>query len=313
MAWGNYYGFQPYVPVAERRRKAQREVAKLAKKGGTIRPIAIAGRTIARTFWGKAWCDNLEAYSDYSNRLPRGRTYVRNGSVVHLEVGSGEIQALVSGSELYRIKIRIHPTAPAKWQQLCQECAGGIGSLVELLQARLSDRVMGILTRPSTGLFPAPSEIKMACSCPDSAALCKHLAAVLYGVGARLDENPEMLFLLRSVDYEELIQQATNAKGLAGKAAAGPEIAETDLADVFGLELAHSPVATGTAASKVPAASPVAKATSPRSVQPARAQPAAGRRTAKRKPKPGRSPQRLAARKPTKVGAVAGSKRSPTV
>ncbi|MCX6904424.1 MAG: hypothetical protein NTW03_13275, partial [Verrucomicrobia bacterium] len=152
MSWYNY-GFRPYVSVAERRRKAQREVAKLAKKGKTIQPIEIEGRTIARTFWGKAWCDNLESYMDYENRLPRGRTYVRNGSVVHLEVRPGEIEALVSGSELYKVKINIVPVVNAKWKALCRDCAGGIGSLVESLQGRLSDLVMGVITRKETGLF----------------------------------------------------------------------------------------------------------------------------------------------------------------
>ena len=153
MSW-NYYGFRPYVSVAERRRKAEREMAKLAKKGKTIRPVQIEGRTIARTFWGKAWCDNLESYMDYANRLPRGRTYVRNGSVVHLDIRSGEIEATVSGSELYQVRISIAPAAKAKWKRLCHECSGAIGSLVELLRGRFSDHVMGIITRKETGLFP---------------------------------------------------------------------------------------------------------------------------------------------------------------
>ena len=237
MSWRNYYGFRPYVSVAERRRKAQREVSKLAKKGKTIQPILIEGRAIASTFWGKSWCDTLEAYSDYANRLPRGRTYVRNGSVVHLEIRAGEIEAIVSGSELYRIKVKITPAAKTKWQALCKQCAGGIGSLVELLQARLSDRVMGILMQPDLGLFPSPKEIQMTCSCPDSAGMCKHLAAVLYGVGSRLDHSPELLFVLRSVDYEQLISQAITAKDLTAKSGVGPELSESEIGDIFGIEL----------------------------------------------------------------------------
>jgi len=213
-------------------------VAKLTKKGQTIRPITIEGRAIARTFWGKAWCDNLESYSDYSNRLPRGRTYVRNGSVVHLDIRQGEIEAMVSGSSLYRVKVSIAPAAKAKWETLCADCAGGIGSLVELLQARLSDRVMGIITRHETGLFPSPKEIKMDCSCPDWAGMCKHIAAVLYGVGARLDHSPELLFLLRSVNHEDLISHAANATDLTARtSAAGPELSESEIGDVFGIEL----------------------------------------------------------------------------
>jgi uncharacterized Zn finger protein len=237
MSW-NHYGFRPYVSVAERRRKAAKEMAKLAKKGKTIQPVHIEGRTIAHTFWGKAWCDNLESYMDYENRLPRGRTYVRNGSVVHLDIRSGEIEATVSGSELYKVNISIAPAAKAKWKRLCNECSGAIGSLVELLRGRFSDHVMGIITRKETGLFPAPAEIELKCSCPDWATMCKHVAAVLYGVGARLDQSPELLFALRSVNHEELITQAAAATDLAGKsAAAGPELAESEIGAVFGIEL----------------------------------------------------------------------------
>jgi uncharacterized Zn finger protein len=256
MSW-NYYGFRPYVSVAERRRKAERETAKLAKKGKNIQPVRIEGRTLARTFWGKAWCDNLESYMDYENRLPRGRTYVRNGSVVHLDVRAGEIEALVSGSELYNIKITIASAPQTKWKALCGQCAGGIGSLVELLQGRFSDQVMSILSRPDTGLFPSPKEIKMKCSCPDWAGLCKHLAAVLYGVGARLDEKPELLFLLRSVNHEELLTQAAAATDLAAKTAVGEtEIAESEMGAVFGIELDSQPATLENTPAKTQAQAP---------------------------------------------------------
>jgi len=237
MSWG-YYGFRPYVSVAQRRRNAARETAKLQKRGKVIRPVQLEGRTIANTFWGKAWCDNLESYMDYENRLPRGRTYVRNGSVVHLDIRAGEIEAMVSGSELYKVKINILPAAKPKWKALCRECAGGIGSLVELLQGRLSDRVMSVITRKETGLFPAPKEIKLNCSCPDWATMCKHVAAVLYGVGARLDLQPELLFVLRSVNHEQLITQAVSATDLRAKVPAGrAELSEAEMGAVFGIEL----------------------------------------------------------------------------
>jgi len=248
MSW-NYYGFRPYVSVAERRRKAERQMAKLAKKGKVIQPVQLEGRTIARTFWGKAWCDNLESYMDYANRLPRGRTYVRNGSVVHLDIRPGEIEATVSGSSLYQVRISIAPAAKAKWKKLCHECSGAIGSLVELLRGRFSDHVMGIITRKETGLFPAPAEIELKCSCPDWATMCKHVAAVLYGVGARLDQSPELLFKLRSVNHEELITQAATATDLAGKTtAAGPELAESEIGEVFGIELDTQPATPAPAA-----------------------------------------------------------------
>src|SRR5512137_2481433 len=103
------YEWRPYVSMAERRARAAAEMAKLKKKGHQVAPVVLAGRTIASTFWGKAWCDNLEGYGDYENRLPRGRTYVRNGSVVDLQIAEAEITARVSGSSLYKVKVDIVP------------------------------------------------------------------------------------------------------------------------------------------------------------------------------------------------------------
>ncbi|HTW95906.1 MAG TPA: hypothetical protein VMD30_13980 [Tepidisphaeraceae bacterium] len=231
-----WWSFRPYVPVAQRRANALREVKKLAKKGQKTSPVEIAGRTIASTFWGKAWCDNLESYSDFSNRLPRGRTYVRNGSVVDLQIESGTVTSIVSGSDLYRIRIKIKPLASGSWKNVKSQCGGQIGSLVELLQGRLSKSVMEIVTRRDGGLFPKPAEIEMSCSCPDWAGMCKHVAATLYGVGNRLDHQPELLFKLRQVDHLELIAQAGSpvAKPNAAKK---KTIAADQLADVFGIEL----------------------------------------------------------------------------
>src|SRR5580700_41800 len=209
------WGYRPYVSVGERRHKAAREMEKRKKQGHAVSPIAIDGRTIAKTFWGKSWCENLERYSDYANRLPRGRTYVRNGSVVDLQIAPGAIVAYVSGSELYKVALKIAPVAKAKWKSICTDCAGGIDSLVELLQGRLSKGVMERICRHQQGLFPSPAEIKLSCSCPDWADMCKHAAAVLYGVGARLDRQPELLFRLHGVDEKELIANASKAAPLA--------------------------------------------------------------------------------------------------
>jgi uncharacterized Zn finger protein len=178
--------------------------------------------------------------------------------VVHLDIRPGEIEAQVSGSELYKVKICIAPAAKAKWKRLCGECAGAIGSLIELLGGRFSDHVMGVITRKETGLFPAPAEIDLKCSCPDWATMCKHVAAVLYGVGARLDQNPELLFTLRSVNHEELITRAAAATDLAAKTpAAGPELAESEIGAVFGIELDTQSGATAPAtANSVPSKPP---------------------------------------------------------
>jgi uncharacterized Zn finger protein len=226
--------------VAKRRAKAATAVQKLARKGHKVSPVTTAGRTIASTFWGKAWCDNLESYSDFSNRLPRGRTYVRNGSVVDLQIGPGKVEALVSGSHLYRVDIGIQPLPTAQWNGIKTKCQGQIGSLIELLQGRLSQGVMEIVTQRSSGLFPSPREIKLGCSCPDWADMCKHVAAVLYGVGNRLDHQPELLFQLRGVDHLELIAAAGSTALVKKPTSKKKTIAKEDLAQVFGIELETS-------------------------------------------------------------------------
>ncbi len=246
-----WYGRRPYVPVAKRRRNAERELKKLEKKGHSVSPVAVEGRVIARTFWGKAWCDNLEHYSDFSNRLPRGRTYVRNGSVVDLQIAPGNVVALVSGSELYRVVVQVAAVPKARWTSICGDCAGAIDSLVELLQGRFSKGVMERICQQKTGLFPSPAEIELSCSCPDWATMCKHVAAVLYGVGSRLDERPELLFALRKVDEKDLIAKA--ARGLPvskSRPRAEKVLASDGLSELFGLEMGAAEMTPGGARRK---------------------------------------------------------------
>jgi len=237
----SYYEWRPYVPVAERRRQAEQKLSKLKKKGQSVAPVRIEGRTIASSFWGKSWCANLERYSDYANRLPRGRTYVRNGSVVDLQIARGEVAAMVAGSSLYTVKIGIAPVAGPHWKGICRDCAGTVDSLVELLQGRLSKGVMDRVCREGDGLFPAPKEIKLSCSCPDWAGMCKHVAAVLYGVGARLDERPALLFQLRGVDVNQLLANAGQELSLKQAAPATTKVLhDGDVAALFGLEMVEA-------------------------------------------------------------------------
>ena len=252
----------PYVPVAQRRLQAEREATRLRKKGRAIEPVAARERgALAATFWGKAWCGNLERYSDRANRLPRGRSYLRSGAVIDLQIGPGRVDALVQGSELYDAALDIDPIAPSRWQALCADCAGSIDSLVGLLQGRLSPAVMARVCRPDTGLFPAPDEIEMACSCPDGAAMCKHVAAVLYGIGVRLDTRPELLFALRGVDAAALIADAAHGRGLAGAKPAGGKVLEGgDLAALFGLDIAPEAAAAVEPPPPAPAPAPKARA-----------------------------------------------------
>jgi len=233
----NDFGWPAYVPVAERRRRAEKKVASLRKSGRDIDPIQIDGRKIAKTFWGSAWCDNLEAYSDYANRLPRGRSYVRHGAVLDLQIDRGTVRALVNGSSLYTVELHIQPLATKRWKAIRAHCAGQIDSLVELLQGHLSDAVMEIVSRKGEGLFPAPQEIALGCSCPDWAAMCKHVAAVLYGVGARLDARPELLFELRGVDPAEMVAEAVDRAPVARKGGRRRVLATNDVAAVFGVDI----------------------------------------------------------------------------
>ena len=235
------YEFPAYVPVAQRRARAAREIAKRRKKGVAVEPVTIDGRVIAKTFWGKAWCDHLEGCSDFANRLPRGRTYVRNGSVLHLAVGAKRIEALVQGSELYEVNVAIAPLAKPRWKAIVGASGGQIASLVELLQGKLSAGVMEIVTHPEKGLFPSPAQVEMSCSCPDFATMCKHVAAVLYGVGARLDTKPELLFRLRGVDHLELIAGAASAKVTAAPSGTRRRLASDELSGIFGIDLETAP------------------------------------------------------------------------
>ena len=308
MGWNRYGyggGWPKYVPVAARIERAAKKAAKRAKAAGRQpEPVKITGSGIANTFWGKSWCRNLESYSDFSNRLSRGRTYARNGSVVDLLLSRGRIDAVVAGSTAYDVAITIAALPPRAWRAIKADCATSIGSLVDLLSGRLADDVMRRLARPGDGMFPGPREVKLACSCPDGARLCKHLAAVLYAIGNRLDTRPELLFLLRDVDQTELVAAATKesvSRAVRGDAAHA--LADGDLAGIFGIEIAGGeppPAARAAARAKKPAQPKAkAKAAKPRAAKskakPAKPKGKARQATSKRKPK-----AKPAARKPTK-------------
>lgn len=270
-SYGGYGGFAPYVPVAARRAEAQRHAQAQTKKGIALSPVELLGNTIASSFWGKAWCQNLEAYSDYSNRLPRGRTYVRNGSVIDLQVHKGEVRAKVSGSSIYTTTIRVKPIADAAWKTLVTRHASGVSSVVDLLQGRLPKSLLEALADRASGLFPSPREIDLSCSCPDWASMCKHVAAALYGVGARLDTSPELFFVLRGVEVTDLAARGARVEFAA---ATDGDLAGADLGALFGIDLdatAAAPSTRGAAAARKP--------TSP--AKPKRAATTAGSRPSK--------------------------------
>lgn len=238
---------------SETEQRVAKEIAKRQARGEPMVPLvcAVARGTPCATFWGKAWCDNLEAYSDYGNRLAGGRTYLRGGKVMDLDVMEGEIFAYVAGTELYEVSIFIEPLERERWQGLKAALAGKISNLVDLLGGKMGDGVLRAITDPEDGLFPEPKRIRFDCSCPDYADMCKHVAAVLYGVGVKLDSAPELFFKLRKVDHRELIGAAGERAGdLAGEISAAPSdqvLAAEDLSQLFGIELAEPEAAFGAA------------------------------------------------------------------
>ena len=312
------YGWAPYVPVAQRRRKARKKMGQLRKKGMDVQPIEIEGRQIATTFWGQAWCGHMESLGDFANRLPRGRTYVRNGSVCHLAIDRGCVTAIVSGSELYEIQVKIDELSKPKWKRVTRRCAGQIGSLLELLQGKLSANVMEVVTDAREGLFPLANEIRFDCDCPDWAVMCKHVAAVLYGVAARLDRQPELLFLLRGVKHQELVAAPADqalAQAMGGGRRRRRTLASAELAGVFGIELepdagAAEPAPTRRKTGRKKAARK--KRTSKPAADKKRAAPAAGKKAGRKKAKAASAKKttKASAGKTTKVAAKSARKKS---
>lgn len=246
------YGSWPrQKTVGERRADVARAIKAASKRGARLAPVAIEGRAIARTFWGKAWCENLERYADFAYRLDRGRSYVRSGNVIDLQLADGRIAAQVVGSRAkpYRVEVAIARVPAVRWKAIQRDCAGSIGSLVDLLAGRLSEAVMARLCVERTGLFPAPSEITLSCDCPDFASMCKHVAAVMYGIGARLDTAPEVLFTLRKVAADELLAAAARDLPAVRRPARSKRVlADDDLAATFGIDLAATDASSPTPA-----------------------------------------------------------------
>ena len=231
MSW--WYG-RDYESVDQKRRKAAKLIETLRKKHPDIKPVCIEGRTLAKSFWGKAWCKQMDLMADHDNRLPRGRSYARNGAICHLEIRRGEVEAWISGTHMYTVRVRVKPLAPAHWERIQAACRGKIATMLDLLQGKLSKEVMAVVADPESGIFPKPDEIDYDCSCPDWAKLCKHAAAVFYGIGSRLDEEPELLFLLRHADPVELFSLDMTALATDEEESVLGGVA---LGNLFGIEL----------------------------------------------------------------------------
>jgi uncharacterized Zn finger protein len=239
----SYWRYPRYVSVAEKRAKAARKLKQLRKKNPAIQPIVLEGSTIAKTWWGKSWNLNLERYADYSNRIGRGRSYVRHGAVLDLQISAGQVNSLVQGSRSkpYAVTIKIKAITKKIWKNMKAACAGKLDSLPELLSGKFPKALGEVFTAQGRGLFPSPQEIGFDCSCPDWADMCKHVAATLYGIGTRLDDDAGLFFKLRKVKIDDLIQQTLKDQSYkllekAGKMGPG-KIAESDLSGMFGIDM----------------------------------------------------------------------------
>lgn len=247
------YGYYSKPTATMEKARNIKAAEKLRKKNPDIAPVIVTGRTLATTWWGKAWTKNLEKYSDYANRVDRGKSYVLRGAVLDLKIGPGKVTALVQGSRgtPYQVAVDIKPLDKKVWDHLVKTCEGKIESLSELLEGKFPKALAEIFTQENTGLFPSPKEISFHCSCPDYASMCKHVAASLYGVGSRLGENPSLFFLLRNVELEELLSKAISQKSetLLRKAERKSERRlenfgiEGDLSSLFGIEMDDTPPA----------------------------------------------------------------------
>ena len=238
-----YWGYPRYVPVGEKKAKAEKKLKKLIKDNPDIKPVFVEGRALARTWWGKSWNLNLERYADYSNRIGRGRSYVRNGAVLDLQIGSGKVDSLVQGtiSTPYNVTIRIKAITKPIWDKMKAASAGKLDSLQELLAGKFPQVLGEIFMAKGEGLFPSPQEIEFHCSCPDWAYMCKHVAATLYGIGVRLDKDPGLFFKLRQVEMGNLISQAvedrTHKLLRVAEKKTGRVIDDSNLGDIFGIDM----------------------------------------------------------------------------
>jgi uncharacterized Zn finger protein len=245
--YDDYSEFPIYVSVGEKRAKAEKGLEKLRKKNPGVKPVVIAGSAIASSWWGKSWNKNLEGYADYSNRIGRGRSYVRSGAVLDLQIGPGEVAALVQGSRSrpYSVVIKITGITPAAWENLKKACAGKLDSLPELLAGKFPKALGELFTERGKGLFPSPRDIRFSCTCPDYASMCKHVAAVLYGVSARLDTEPGLFFTLRQVEIKDLVSETVQSRSRElldkAKTKSSRVLEEPDLSAIFGIQLDENP------------------------------------------------------------------------
>ena len=312
-----YWNYPRYVPVAEKQAKADQKLKQLKKKNPDIRPVRLEGKALAQSWWGKAWNKNLERYADFSNRIGRGRSYVRHGAVLDLQIQPGRVDALVQGSASspYEVEVRIKEIPEKDWKAMIAVCEGRLESLQELIAGKFPKALADAFTAQGEGLFPTPTEIGFSCSCPDWASMCKHVAATLYGIGARFDEDPSLFFYLRNRDISDLVSTAVaeGTRTLLDRAERKSDrvLDDADLSDVFGIDM-DEPEPEPSAEAK-PAPKPkktTGKKKRPRKRSPSRnpRQRPSRPRSPKRRPPKSRPRKRSRKAQPAKAQKTAGKK-----
>lgn len=208
----SFYGYFDTPSVAELRQMAKDSLA----KNKDYDPVIFEGNSrskICKSWWGDAWCRNLDRYADWDNRIDRGRSYLRNGTVIDLKMNGGEIYAKVQGSREtpYTVKITIDPINEKKSRKIEKQAAGKIQNIEALLTGTFPESLKEDFFQEGM-LFPSLKEIHFNCSCPDWASLCKHVAATLFGVGVRLDTDPKIFFQMRGINIEDFVEKAISGK-----------------------------------------------------------------------------------------------------
>jgi uncharacterized Zn finger protein len=289
-----------YEDGRDRRAALNEALQRRRESGEAFEPLQAprGSAKLVRSFWGQAWCRHLESYQDYESRLPRGRSYLRQGNVYNLAIEPGSVTAQVAGSSLYDVEVTILTMAEPEWNDLQAACAGQVGSLLDLLAGKLGDGVLRVVTDPDRGLFPTPRQIRFSCNCPDWANVCKHVAAVLYGVAVKFDSDPALFFRLRGVDPMEIISAGAQT-ALGGAPSGGLELEDADLSALFGIDLAEPSTA------EVLASPPEADVQKPSAADSADSADSGGVRPAKSAGKPVKKKKRTAK---TEAGRSRGSR-----
>lgn len=163
--------------------------------------------SFSSTWWGKQWIDVLESFG-WANRLERGRRYARNGSVSELNIEKGKIVAKVRGSRNtpYKVTIKLAKLKKKQWQTVLKYLSTKALYAAKLLSGNMPEDIAAIFQEAGVNLLPEDdSELSTKCSCPDFAVPCKHIAAVHYLIARELDKDPFLVFKLRGMAKDEVL------------------------------------------------------------------------------------------------------------